>query len=78
MFTRNPVTGAQERLIEASWGLGEAVVAGRVIPDTYRVARSGDVLERTAGYKNRGSSTAGGWHDRGTGCSRTGRGPVRR
>jgi pyruvate,water dikinase len=51
MFTRNPVTGADERLIEASWGLGEAVVAGRVIPDTYRVARSGEVLERTAGYK---------------------------
>jgi pyruvate,water dikinase len=51
MFTRNPVTGADERVIEASWGLGEVVVAGRVIPDTYRVGRSGDVLERTAGLK---------------------------
>jgi pyruvate,water dikinase len=51
MFTRNPITGADERLVEASWGLGEVVVAGRVIPDTYRVARSGEVLERTAGYK---------------------------
>ncbi|HET9094166.1 MAG TPA: PEP/pyruvate-binding domain-containing protein [Solirubrobacteraceae bacterium] len=51
MFTRNPITGEDERLIEASWGLGEVVVAGRVIPDTYRVARSGEVLERTAGYK---------------------------
>ena len=28
MFTEHPVTGADERLIEASWGLGEAVVAG--------------------------------------------------
>ena len=28
LFTRNPVTGAAERVIEASWGLGEAVVAG--------------------------------------------------
>ena len=28
MFTENPVTGADERVIEASWGLGEAVVAG--------------------------------------------------
>jgi pyruvate phosphate dikinase-like enzyme/cyclic nucleotide-binding protein len=51
MFTENPVTGAEERLIEASWGLGEAVVAGLVIPDTYRVDRSGQVLERTPGLK---------------------------
>ncbi len=51
MFTQNPVTGADESLIEAAWGLGEAVVAGLVIPDTYRVARDGDVLERTAGLK---------------------------
>ena len=28
MFTRNPITGADERMIEASWGLGEAVVSG--------------------------------------------------
>jgi hypothetical protein len=51
MFTRNPITGADERMIEASWGLGEAVVSGRVIPDSYRVARRGDVLERRAGLK---------------------------
>jgi pyruvate,water dikinase len=51
MFTTNPVTGADERVIEASWGLGEAVVAGRVIPDMYRIARSGEVLERTPGLK---------------------------
>jgi pyruvate, water dikinase len=51
MFTRNPITGADERMIEASWGLGEAVVAGLVIPDSYRVARDGQVLERRAGLK---------------------------
>ncbi len=51
MFTKNPVTGADERVIEASWGLGEAVVAGIVIPDHYRVDRSGQVLERKPGYK---------------------------
>jgi hypothetical protein len=51
MFTRNPITGAEERLIEASWGLGEAVVAGRVIPDSYRVARGGEVLDRRPGVK---------------------------
>jgi pyruvate,water dikinase len=51
MFTCNPITGADERMIEASWGLGEAVVAGIVIPDSYRVARDGQVLERRAGLK---------------------------
>jgi pyruvate,water dikinase len=51
MFTQNPITGADERLIEANWGLGEAVVAGRIIPDSFRVARGGEVLERTAGFK---------------------------
>jgi pyruvate,water dikinase len=51
MFTCNPVTGADERMIEASWGLGEAVVAGLVIPDSYRVARTGQVLECRPGLK---------------------------
>jgi pyruvate,water dikinase len=51
MFTQNPINGADERVIEASWGLGEAVVSGRVIPDNYRVARSGEVLARTPGMK---------------------------
>jgi phosphoenolpyruvate synthase/pyruvate phosphate dikinase len=51
MFTRNPISGADERVIEASWGLGEAVVDGRVIPDHYRVDRSGAVLDRTPGLK---------------------------
>jgi len=51
LFTKNPVTGADERVIEASWGLGEAVVAGIVIPDHYRIDRSGQVLERKPGFK---------------------------
>jgi pyruvate,water dikinase len=52
MFTRNPVSGAQENVIEASWGLGEAVVAGRVIPDHFRVDRAGGVIERIPGRKS--------------------------
>jgi pyruvate,water dikinase len=52
MFTRNPVNGADERMIEASWGLGEVVVAARVIPDNFRLARSGEVLDRRAGMKS--------------------------
>jgi pyruvate,water dikinase len=51
MFTRNPVTGDDERVIEASLGLGEAVVAGLVIPDTFRLAPSGEVLDRAVGLK---------------------------
>jgi len=51
MFTRCPVTGRDERIIEASWGLGEAVVAGIVIPDNFRLDREGRVLERTPGWK---------------------------
>jgi pyruvate,water dikinase len=52
LFTRNPVTGAAERVIEASWGLGEAVVAGLVVPDRYRLDVDGRVLERTTGEKD--------------------------
>ena len=51
MFTEHPVTGADERLVEASWGLGEAVVAGLVVPDHFRLDRAGQVLERKAGRK---------------------------
>jgi pyruvate,water dikinase len=51
MFTENPVTGADERMIEASWGLGEAVVAGLVVPDNFRLDRSGQVLQRRPGRK---------------------------
>jgi phosphoenolpyruvate synthase/pyruvate phosphate dikinase len=51
MFTEHPITGADERMIEASWGLGEAVVAGLVVPDQFRIDRSGRVLERKVGRK---------------------------
>lgn len=52
LFTRNPLTGADERLIEAAWGLGEAVVNGSVVPDRYRLAPGGRVLEFTPGHKD--------------------------
>src|SRR5262249_12928756 len=51
MFTRNPINDTDERLIEAAFGLGEVVVSGRVIPATFRIDRSGTVLERTPGFK---------------------------
>ncbi len=52
LFTRNPLDGSDERVIEASWGLGEVVVEGVVIPDRYRIAPGGRVLERVAGRKD--------------------------
>jgi pyruvate,water dikinase len=52
LFTRNPISGADERLIEASWGLGEAVVSGIVVPDRARLSPAGDVLEFAAGEKD--------------------------
>ena len=52
LFTRNPLDGADELVVEAAWGLGEAVVAGLVTPDRFRVARDGTVLERVAGEKD--------------------------
>jgi pyruvate,water dikinase len=52
MFTRDPFSGADVRVIEASWGLGETVVAGLVSPDLYRVARSGDLIDQVIGEKD--------------------------
>jgi pyruvate, water dikinase len=52
LFTRHPMTGADERVIDASWGLGEAVVGSLVTPDHFRVSRTGEVLERTPGRKD--------------------------
>jgi pyruvate,water dikinase len=52
LFTRNPLTQADERVIEASFGLGEAVVAGLVTPDRFRLARGGALLEQALGDKD--------------------------
>jgi pyruvate,water dikinase len=42
LFMANPVTRSLgEAVVEASWGLGELLVGGRVTPDTYYVSISG-------------------------------------
>ncbi|MET3932966.1 PEP/pyruvate-binding domain-containing protein [Arthrobacter sp. OAP107] len=53
MFTANPLTGRRkEMVIDAAPGLGEALVSGAVNPDHYRVdAATGEILERSQGYK---------------------------
>lgn len=39
-FTAHPVTGELDRVvINSSWGLGEAIVSGRVTPDSFVVAK---------------------------------------
>ena len=52
LFTRDPMNGHDDRVIESAWGLGEAVVSGLVTPDHFRVAAgSGRILERHAAHK---------------------------
>jgi pyruvate,water dikinase len=52
MFTKDPVTGDDVRVIEAAWGLGESIVAGLVDPDRYRVRRGGEIVETVIGDKH--------------------------
>ncbi len=40
MFTVNPNSGVKEIVIEAGYGLGEAIVGGEVTPDTYKIDKS--------------------------------------
>jgi pyruvate,water dikinase len=53
LFTANPVSSAtEETVINASWGLGEAVVSGLVTPDLFIVRNdTNEVRERTLGEK---------------------------
>ena len=48
MFTLHPATGDTTKImIEANWGLGEAVVSGAVTPDTYVVDKSSlEIIEK--------------------------------
>lgn len=53
LFTANPVTGARDQVvINAAWGLGEAVVGGQVTPDTFVVdKRTGSVVHQQVSEK---------------------------
>ncbi|GAB6862783.1 phosphoenolpyruvate synthase [Haloplanus litoreus] len=46
MFTSHPSTGDPRIIIEAAWGLGEAVVSGAVSPDNYVVDRTTSEVEQ--------------------------------
>ena len=53
LFTANPLNGQRDQVvINASWGLGEAVVGGMVTPDTLTVDKSsGEVITRETAEK---------------------------
>ena len=45
LFTANPMTGARDQMmLNAAWGLGEAIVGGQVTPDTIVVAKQTGAL----------------------------------
>lgn len=53
LFTRDPLDPEGNRmLVEASWGLGESVVSGKVAPDRYHIDRqTGGIVEQYIAVK---------------------------
>ena len=53
LFTANPLTGKRgETIIDATLGLGEALVGGHVTPDNYAVdSAAGQIIHKTLGAK---------------------------
>lgn len=76
MFTANPVTGDRSDIVvDASSGLGEAVVSGLVTPDHYVLDRRGRVRERQAGRREvviRAAADGGVTHDSGAAGAESG------
>ncbi len=47
LFTANPLTGDRDQVvINAAWGLGEAIVGGQVTPDTFALDRASEKIVR--------------------------------
>jgi phosphoenolpyruvate synthase/pyruvate phosphate dikinase len=61
LFTANPLTGARDELVvNAAWGLGEAVVGGLVTPDTYVLPRRrADLYDATGNHRPMGTDITG-------------------
>jgi len=72
MFTADPVTSNRKIVsIEATFGLGEALVSGRVNPDVYTV-RDGEIIKTSVGTKAHAilASPGGGTHEEATDAAR--------
>src|SRR5260370_22154789 len=54
LFTANPLTGARDQaMINAAWGLGEAIVGSLVTPDTFVVDKpTGSVASQEVASKD--------------------------
>jgi len=52
LFMRDPIGGAPRVVVEGSWGLGEAVVGGRVTPDRWVLSLQGDLISETISDKD--------------------------
>lgn len=60
MFTADPVTGRRDRImIDATAGLGEALVSGEVTPDHYLLDEEGRQVEFRAGASSSGTPLIG-------------------
>jgi phosphoenolpyruvate synthase/pyruvate phosphate dikinase len=53
LFTANPITKEKQFIIEASWGLGEYVVSGKVNADRYILTPGGELSHREIGAKKK-------------------------
>jgi pyruvate, water dikinase len=55
LFTSSPLTGDRSVVaVEASWGLGSAIVGGEVTPDSYTISKvTGEILRRDVSTKLR-------------------------
>lgn len=46
MFSKDPMSGSENIVIEAVYGLGEGIVSGRISPDNYVVSRKLELLSK--------------------------------
>jgi pyruvate,water dikinase len=51
LFTRDPLSGADQIVVEASWGLGASVVAGLVKPDRWVLSQRGEIISSKIAHK---------------------------
>lgn len=49
LFTQDPVSKADEMIVEASRGFGESVASGQVTPDLFRLSMAGRIIEQKYG-----------------------------
>ncbi|PIN77636.1 phosphoenolpyruvate synthase [Candidatus Woesearchaeota archaeon CG10_big_fil_rev_8_21_14_0_10_34_12] len=51
LFSRDPITGKDEVVVESVFGLGEGIVSGAILPDHYVVSRNLDIKDEKINEK---------------------------